>query len=99
VYHTARYFTSGPRFLRMIEGFALRGESLSYPLHAVDALGLAEDQVDPRLGRHPGMEYSLVRKFELLDECLAEIKRCYEVASFRDRLAVEGEQAPVAAAR
>jgi hypothetical protein len=99
VYHTARYFTSGARFLRMIEGFALRGESLSYPLHAVDALGLAEDQIDPRLGRHPGMEFSLVRKFELLDECLAEIKRCYEVAPFRDRLGAEGERAPAAAAR
>lgn len=99
VYHTARYFTSGARFLRTIEGFALRGECFSYPLHAVDALGLAEDQIDPRLGRHPGMEYSLVRKFELLDESLAEIKRCFEVATFRDRLPMEAEQAPAAAAR
>ncbi len=90
VYHTLRFFTRPARFRGMLEGFARRGEPLSYALHAVDALGLIEDGVDPRLASHPGMRVPLADKLALLDETLQAIARAFEPLPFRDRL-VRGE--------
>jgi Polysaccharide deacetylase len=86
VYHTMRYFTDRRRFEATLDGFVRRNEPLSYPLHAVDALGLEEDRVDARLARHPGMRVPLAEKLRLLDEVLAAIRARFEVAPFRDRL-------------
>jgi hypothetical protein len=87
VYHTARYFMSEARFERMLDGFARRGEALSYPLHAVDALGLDEDRVDARLAPHPGMDRPLASKLDLLERSLKSIVARFEPASFASRLA------------
>jgi len=86
IYHTLRYLTTGRRFLERIEGLAARGEPLSYLLHAVDLLGLAEDHVDARLAVHPGMRRPLAEKRALLDEVLATIARRFAARPFRDRL-------------
>ena len=88
VYHTVRYGMSDARFAATLDGFARRGEPLSYPLHAVDALGLAEDGVDRRLGRHPGMERPLAAKLDLLERTLGAIAERFETATFRERLDV-----------
>jgi polysaccharide deacetylase len=85
-YHTARYLMGDGRFESMLEGFARRGETLSYPLHAVDALGLAEDRVDARLAPHPGMERPLAEKLALLERSLSAIARRFEPATFAERL-------------
>jgi predicted deacetylase len=87
IYHTARYVLGRARFEGMLDALAARGETLSYPLHAVDALGLAEDRVDARLARHPGMELPLATKLALLEESLAAIVRRFEPAPFAERLA------------
>lgn len=86
VYHTARYFLGSRRFRRQLAGFARRGEPLFYPLHAVDALGLADDAVDRRLARHPGMDRALSHKLQLLDETLDAIAERFEVLPYRDLL-------------
>jgi hypothetical protein len=86
IYHTVRYGMSDARFGAALDGFARRGEALSYALHAVDALGAVEDGVDPRLARHPGMERPLAAKLELLDRSLAAIAGRFETATFRERL-------------
>lgn len=86
VYHTIRFVTPAARFLRLLDGFADRGEPLSYTLHAVDALGLAEDGVDRRLAPHPGMELPLAPKLALLDECLERIAARFECLPFAARL-------------
>jgi peptidoglycan-N-acetylglucosamine deacetylase len=86
VYHTARYYLSAAAFERHLDGFARRGESLSYPLHAVDALGLREDRVDMRLAAHPGMQRPLADKLELIEKSLEAITRRFDVATFRARL-------------
>jgi len=86
IYHTLGFFTARDRFLEQIGSFAARGEPLSYILHAVDALGAAEDRVEPRLGRHPGMDRSREDKLAWLDQVLARIARHYDVRPFRDRL-------------
>jgi peptidoglycan-N-acetylglucosamine deacetylase len=86
VYHTARYVTGDLRFDAILDGFVRRREPLSYALHAVDALGLAEDGVDARLRVHPGMEHTLANKRALLDRTLAALTARFDVATFRERL-------------
>jgi hypothetical protein len=86
VYHTLRYFTPEPRFFSRLRGFAARGDSLSYVLHAVDALGLGEDRVDPRLAPHPGMKTPLADKLAMLARVLDLIAERFETRTFAERL-------------
>jgi peptidoglycan-N-acetylglucosamine deacetylase len=87
VYHTLRLLDGPGPTHRRIEGFARRGEPLSYALHAVDVLGLAEDGVDPRFASHPGMRLPLADKLSALDQVLGLITGRFEVTTFQDRLA------------
>jgi hypothetical protein len=87
VYHTLRLLGGPGPTHRRIEGFARRGEPLSYALHAVDVLGLAEDGVDPRLAPHPGMCLPLADKLSALDQVLGLVAGRFEVTTFLDRLA------------
>lgn len=86
VYHTMRWISSARSFESSIEGFAGRGETLSYVLHAVDALGLAEDRVDPRLAKHPGMERPLAAKLEVLDHTIEAIASRFDVRTYAEQL-------------
>jgi peptidoglycan/xylan/chitin deacetylase (PgdA/CDA1 family) len=87
IYHTLRYSLPDSRFESALDGFARRREPLSYLLHAVDALGLVEDRVDPRLRPHPGMRRPLAIKLDLLERSLRAIAQRFDVAPFHDRLA------------
>lgn len=86
VYHTLRFLSAPGAFLARLDGFAQRGEPLSYILHAVDALGLEEDGVDPRMRPHPGMALRLPDKLALLDQILGRIAGTFEPRPFRERL-------------
>jgi peptidoglycan/xylan/chitin deacetylase (PgdA/CDA1 family) len=86
VYHTLRYYTSEVSWNSRLEGFARRGEMLSYALHGVDALGLAEDRVNDRLARHPGMNRPLEDKLGLLEATLRTIASRFEPRPFRELL-------------
>lgn len=86
VYHTMRWIAPERTFESALDGFARRGEMLSYVLHAVDALGLAEDRVDPRLRKHPGMERPLEHKLEVLDRTLAAIASRFDVRTYATQL-------------
>ena len=86
VYHTLRYYTSEATWHSRLDGFARRGELLSYALHGVDALGLTEDQVDDRLARHPGMNRPLAEKLRLLEATLRRITSRFESRPFRELL-------------
>lgn len=90
LYHTLRYGLSDRAFDGALETFADREVPLSYPLHAVDVLGLAEDGVDPRLAPHPGMRVPLERKLELLDRTLAAIAARFEIRTFAQRVGDAG---------
>jgi Polysaccharide deacetylase len=85
-YHTMRYYLPTWRFVARLGWFASHGEALSYPLHAVDALGLEEDRVNPLLAPHPGMNWPLKRKLEMLEETLEAIAERFEPLTFRERL-------------
>lgn len=84
VYHTLRYFQSDAVFAKHLDGFARRGETFSYVMHGVDALGLAEDEVDARLAKHPGMDRTLETKLALLDRTLAAIAARFETRTYRE---------------
>ena len=73
-------------FERTLDGFTRRSEDLSYPLHAVDALGMAEDHVDARLAPHPGLNRPLAAKLALLERTLRAIVARFDSRTFRDRL-------------
>lgn len=89
VYHTLRYWTGDAAFAARLDGFARRGELLSYVLHGVDALGLAEDGVDPRLGAHPGMDRALDAKLGLLERTLRAITERFDVRPYATLLGPE----------
>lgn len=82
VYHTLRHYTSDAAFERRLDGFAKRGEMLSYVLHGVDVLGAVEDAVDPRLAKHPGMERPLDRKLATLERTLAALAARFELRTY-----------------
>lgn len=88
--HTARYRLADRRFLEALDGYVARGEPLSYPLHAVDALGLVEDRVDARLARHPAMRRALPAKLDLLDRSLGAIAQRFDAVPCRELLARQG---------
>jgi peptidoglycan/xylan/chitin deacetylase (PgdA/CDA1 family) len=86
VYHTLRYGSSDAGFERTLDGFARRGESVSYVLHGVDVLGLEADRVDRRLAAHPGMTQPLDRKLAVLRATLSAIAARFTAVPYRDRL-------------
>jgi len=86
IYHTLRYALSDARFEAALDGVTREGGSLSYSLHAVDALGQAEDQVDARLAKHPGMERKLDSKLALLERSLRSISQRFVSRTFGERI-------------
>ena len=86
MYHTVHYMVSMDRFRRQLDGFVARGEPFFYPLHAVDALGLSEDRIDPRLKTHPGMDRPLDAKLELLGASLTAIAERFEPVTYEEYL-------------
>jgi hypothetical protein len=86
LYHTSRPAMSDGAFEHHLDGFVARSESLSYALHGVDALGLREDRVDPRLAGHPGMSHALDAKLALLERTVRSIADRFAVRTFADRV-------------
>ena len=86
LHHSLRYRMTDGRCLRLLDGFARRGEPISYLLHAADVLGLEEDHVDTRLAGYSGMNRTLTAKLALLERTLRAIVARFETRPFRDRL-------------
>lgn len=86
LYHTIRPLLGDEAFQRHLDGFVEREEAFSYALHGVDALGLHEDGVDPRLRDHPGMRTSLDAKLGLLDRTVEAIAARFTVRTFAERI-------------
>ena len=73
-YHTMRVMAPAWLF-RLIERRALRRRPfVRYVCHAVDFMGMTEDRLDPRIGRHPGMQMCLHGKLELAQEAMGALK-------------------------
>lgn len=70
IYHTLRYGMSDDRFATALDALRRRCEPLSYPLHAIDAVGIDDDGLDASLLRHPGGPVPLDEKLDLLGRTL-----------------------------
>lgn len=86
LHHSLRYRMTDGRFDRLLGGFARRGETVTYLIHAVDALGFTEDRVDARFAGYSGMNRPLADKLALLERTLSAIVSRFEPRPFRDRL-------------
>lgn len=73
-YHTLR-FAAPDAVVRMLGRLTtLRRSPINYQFHAVDFLGLEEDALDDRIGRHPGMGWSLDRKLAAAREAIQQLR-------------------------
>ncbi|MBL8692536.1 MAG: polysaccharide deacetylase family protein [Planctomycetes bacterium] len=93
VYHTLRYRMSEPKFIGILDRFDYDMRPFVYTLHAVDVLGLKEDNLDARFARHPGMDRTLEEKRSILRLALEMISSRFNVMPFgahRARLAEPG---------
>jgi hypothetical protein len=87
IYHTMRAMIGDDDLERHLDGLRGRGLGLDYAIHAVDVLGLAEDAVDQRMARHPGMTEPLSAKLALVERTLAAVATRFDAVPYRDRLA------------
>ncbi|MCI0627216.1 MAG: polysaccharide deacetylase family protein [Acidobacteria bacterium] len=74
-------FGAGWSFFRAsLEWVVFRRQPFNFELHPIELLGLAEDGLDARLERQPGMRLSLSRKLVLYRQLLTILKyRCHLV--------------------
>lgn len=86
-YHTLRLLLPGPVF-GVVRGLAERRRTVWYQLHAVDVLGLDEDELDPRIARHPGMRRPLAERLDLADRAVGELARRGPVVPLAELVAV-----------
>jgi hypothetical protein len=83
VYHTFAYFVPAPLFRRNLRALLRSDLPVLYEFHAADLLDLAQDRVDPRMARHPGMRESLAHKHGLLRDTLGAIAAARRVTTYR----------------
>jgi hypothetical protein len=86
VYHTFSYFVPPWLFARGLRSALRSGRPLCYEFHAADLLDLANDGIDPRMDRHPGMKVSLAEKRKGLRDILATIARERRVVTYRQAM-------------
>jgi len=83
-YHTMSFLLP-PAVFRAIGGAARRrGGGATYIFHAVDFLDVEADRLDPRIGRHPGMNRRLDEKIALARRCLADLGRRHGIVPLRE---------------
>ena len=86
VYHTFSYFVPPWLFARGLRSALRSGRPLCYEFHAADLLDLANDGVDPRMDRHPGMKVPLATKRAALRDILATIARERRIVTYRQAM-------------
>lgn len=72
-YHTMNHLLPRPVFAMVQKMTLVRPAPVQYVLHAVDFLGLEEDQIDSRLKMHPGMSETLDRKLARIEKVLKAV--------------------------
>lgn len=93
--HTLWYLAPPALCRRALRGMSRAGKTLCYQFHAVDVLGLGEDDIDRRLARHPGMRWPRDRKIRLLEEVLAEIAARFRARTYAAAIAERDPHPPV----
>jgi hypothetical protein len=75
IYHTFRFLLPTVFYKALAATARLRSGALTYAFHAVDFLDLNIDDVDQRMLRHPGMNWSLKDKLQAAREALTLMGR------------------------
>lgn len=83
-YHTMRFLLPGPVFAALRRLALTRRGTVTYQFHAVDFMGLEEDDLDRRIGRHPGMETPLGEKLALATAAVDELAAERDVVPLQD---------------
>lgn len=83
-YHTLRFVLPRSAFRTIGAWARLRRGPVTYQFHAVDFLETARDGLDPRIGRHPGMETDLKAKLSLAEESLRTLGRSRRILPLRE---------------
>jgi hypothetical protein len=86
VYHTIAYLVPEALFRRNLDALLRSELPVFYEFHAADLLDLAEDGVDSRMDRHPGMREALARKRARLRETLRTIAAARRVTTYQAAL-------------
>jgi len=90
-YHTLRMLLPRPAFQMIAAAARLRRGPITYQFHAVDFLGLDEDGLDSRMGRHPGMRRSLQDKLTEAARAVSELKAVGDVVPLLEVAAGRGQ--------
>jgi hypothetical protein len=86
VYHTVAYLVPERLFQRNLRALLRSDLPVFYEFHAADLLDLAEDGVDPRMARHPGMGEPVARKRARLRDTLRAVVAARQVTTYRAAL-------------
>ncbi len=86
VYHTLVYLAPKPVFRRALRALLRSSLPVCYEFHGADLLDLAQDRVDPRMDRHPGMKIPVAEKRARLREVLRAIADARRVVTYRQAL-------------
>jgi len=91
-YHTLRMLLPASAFRLIGAAARSRRGPITYQFHAVDFLGLREDDLDPRMDRHPGMKASLGWKLDQASAAVHEITAVRSVVTLLE--IASGERQP-----
>jgi len=83
VYHTLAYFLPERMFRRNLDALLRSDLPVCYEFHAADLLDLADDGVDRRMERHPGMREGLARKRARLRDTLRAVLAARRPTTYR----------------
>ncbi len=86
VYHTFTFTVPPWVSARALRALLRSRRPVCYEFHGADLLDLAQDGVDPRIARHPGMRRPLAGKRAGLRDILARIAAARRVLTYRQAL-------------
>ena len=93
-YHTMRFVMPSWVFRGIRQLAQSTSRPVWYQFHAVDFLSLSSDNLDPRIGCHPGMRRPLDEKLELAADALHGLSRGRIVAPLRELATRFAREAP-----
>ncbi len=85
--HTLWYLAPQAVCRRAFDAIRRSTGPLCYMFHAADLLDLHADGIDPRMGRHPGMQLPLTEKTKRLETILRAVAGDYRVVTYAEALA------------
>lgn len=83
-YHTMRFLLPASVFASIERTTLRRRITPTYVMHAVDFLGVEEDDLDPRISRHPGMSLGVDAKLAVAEQAVRALAGDRSVVPLRE---------------